>query len=176
MWGKIMIPMYRLWLDDLYGLYGPRCPLSPERPLNLITHSHTDFRDICSLKTAHNMNICRKGKWNDKMNVSFHGLVLTGARPSDDMISANINQYHGELRLRGLINVLTCRLYCRGTIIRYDWIIWNHFCVGVLYDIGLDYLPCLVLPHPLRLWKCVVDKSFAFTYTRSSIHNVAGLQ
>ena len=33
MWGKIMIPMYRLWLHGLYELYGPRCPLSPERPL-----------------------------------------------------------------------------------------------------------------------------------------------
>ena len=39
MWGKIMIPMYRLWLHGLYGLYGPRCPMSPERLLNLITHS-----------------------------------------------------------------------------------------------------------------------------------------
>ena len=28
-----------LWLHGLYGLYGPRCPLSPERPLNLISHS-----------------------------------------------------------------------------------------------------------------------------------------
>ena len=27
MWGKIMIPMYRLWLHGLYGLHGPRCPL-----------------------------------------------------------------------------------------------------------------------------------------------------
>ena len=35
-WGKIMIPMYRLRYN---GLYGPRCPLSPERPLNLITQS-----------------------------------------------------------------------------------------------------------------------------------------
>ena len=32
MWGKIMIPMYKLWLHSWYGLYGPRCPLSPERP------------------------------------------------------------------------------------------------------------------------------------------------
>ena len=39
MWGKITIPMYRLWLHSLYGLYGPRCPLSPEKPLNLITDS-----------------------------------------------------------------------------------------------------------------------------------------
>ena len=39
-YGKIMIPMYRLRLHGLCGLYGPRCPLSPERPLNLITHSH----------------------------------------------------------------------------------------------------------------------------------------
>ena len=27
-WGKIMIPMYRLWLHVLYGIDGPRCPLS----------------------------------------------------------------------------------------------------------------------------------------------------
>ena len=39
MWGKITIQMDRLWLHGLYGLYGPRCLLSPERPLNLITHS-----------------------------------------------------------------------------------------------------------------------------------------
>ena len=37
MWGKILIPMYRLWLHGLYGLYRPRCPLSPKRPINLIS-------------------------------------------------------------------------------------------------------------------------------------------
>ena len=37
------IPM-RLWLHGLYGLYGPRCPLSQKRLLNLIIHSLT-FRD-----------------------------------------------------------------------------------------------------------------------------------
>ena len=47
-WGKIMIPMYRLWLHHLYGLYGPRCLLSPEMPLNLITHfvSWTSWRKL----------------------------------------------------------------------------------------------------------------------------------
>ena len=44
MWGKIMILMYRLRLHGIYGLYGPRCPLSPERPLNLITHSLTFYQ------------------------------------------------------------------------------------------------------------------------------------
>ena len=34
-----MIPMYRLWLQGLYGLHGPRCQLSPKRLLNY--HSHT---------------------------------------------------------------------------------------------------------------------------------------
>ena len=29
--------MYRLWLHGLCGLYGPRCPLSPKRPINLIS-------------------------------------------------------------------------------------------------------------------------------------------
>ena len=45
MWGKIIIPMYRLWLNGLYGLYGPRCPLSSKRPINLI-----------SLSLSHNNN------------------------------------------------------------------------------------------------------------------------
>ena len=38
-WGKIIIPMHRLWLHSLYGLYGPRCPLSPKRLINLISLS-----------------------------------------------------------------------------------------------------------------------------------------
>ena len=44
MWEKIMIPMYRLWLQGVYGLCGPCCPLSPERPFNLITHSVAPHR------------------------------------------------------------------------------------------------------------------------------------
>ena len=39
MWGKIIIPMYRLWLNGLYGLYGPRCPLFSKRLINLISLS-----------------------------------------------------------------------------------------------------------------------------------------
>ena len=38
-WGKIRIPMCRLWLHCLYGLHGPQCPLSQKRLLNLLTHS-----------------------------------------------------------------------------------------------------------------------------------------
>ena len=37
--GKIIIPMYRSWLNGLYGLYGPRCPLFSKRPINLISLS-----------------------------------------------------------------------------------------------------------------------------------------
>ena len=43
MWGKIIIPMYRLWLNSLYGLYGPWCPLSSKRLINLISLSWTVF-------------------------------------------------------------------------------------------------------------------------------------
>ena len=43
MWGKIIIPVYRLWLNGLYGLYGPRCPLSSKRPINLIFLSLTPY-------------------------------------------------------------------------------------------------------------------------------------
>ena len=39
MWGKIIITMYRLWLNGLYGLHGPRCPLFSKRPINLISLS-----------------------------------------------------------------------------------------------------------------------------------------
>ena len=39
MWGKIIIPMYKLWLNGLYGLYGPWCPLFSKRPINLISLS-----------------------------------------------------------------------------------------------------------------------------------------
>ena len=35
-WGKIMIPMYRLWLHSLYGLHGPHCPLSLNHSLTLM--------------------------------------------------------------------------------------------------------------------------------------------
>ena len=37
----MLLPMYRLWLHGLHELNGPRCPLSPERLLNLITLTHT---------------------------------------------------------------------------------------------------------------------------------------
>ena len=30
---------HMLWLNGLYGLYGPRCPLSSKRPINLISLS-----------------------------------------------------------------------------------------------------------------------------------------
>ena len=60
MWGKIIIPMYRLWLNGLYGLYGPRCPLFSKRPINLISlslstptpqHQNTHFRKQPKLNT-----------------------------------------------------------------------------------------------------------------------------
>ena len=38
-----IIPMYWLCLHGLYRLYGPRCPLSPKRPINLISLSPGKF-------------------------------------------------------------------------------------------------------------------------------------
>ena len=44
MWVNIMTSMYSLYLHGcLKGLHGPRCLLSPKRPLNLITHSLTAY-------------------------------------------------------------------------------------------------------------------------------------
>ena len=54
MWGKIMIPMYRLWLHNVYELYGPQCQMSQKGLLNLITHSFT-----WSLTPTHDMDFSR---------------------------------------------------------------------------------------------------------------------
>ena len=48
--GKIVIPMCRLWLHGLHGPHGIRCPLSPKRPLNLITHSLSLYASYISYK------------------------------------------------------------------------------------------------------------------------------
>ena len=55
-----MIPMYRL---QLHGLYGPGCPLSPERPLNSITHSLSgeDDKDIQIFHVSQNKFSMTKG-------------------------------------------------------------------------------------------------------------------
>ena len=61
MWGKIIIPMYRLWLHSLYGLYGPWCPLSPKRLMNLISLSCEYQRMIRGLiwkKVCFLLNVC----------------------------------------------------------------------------------------------------------------------
>ena len=47
MWRKIIISMYRLWLHSLYGLYGPRCPMSPKRPIDLISLCLVFFVRLC---------------------------------------------------------------------------------------------------------------------------------
>ena len=41
--------MVKAWLHGLCGLRGPRCPLSPKRPLNLITHSLEAWIIMCFL-------------------------------------------------------------------------------------------------------------------------------
>ena len=79
MWGKIMIPMYRLWLHSLFGLYGPCCPLSPERPLNLITHSlppgFSCYRLEHWMQTS-SLNIAVYHQWRHLAGESFVRVVL----------------------------------------------------------------------------------------------------
>ena len=60
--------MYRLWLHGLYGLlYGPRCPLSPKRPINLISLSleliHKPLQTLVLLQCYTKSLIYT---WNDK--------------------------------------------------------------------------------------------------------------
>ena len=70
MWGKIMIPMYMLWLHSLYGQYGPRCPPSPERPLDLITHSLTLRCNVFNCK------IPTSWKWCGSDEMDSHSAIL----------------------------------------------------------------------------------------------------
>ena len=66
MWGKIIIPMYRIWLNGLYGLYGPRCPLFSKRPINLISLSlslfvgHTNVRRINGYQWSNHLLGCNE--------------------------------------------------------------------------------------------------------------------
>ena len=60
--------MYRLWLHGLYGLlYGPRCPLSPKRLINLISLSleliHKPLQTLVLLQCYTKSLIYT---WNDK--------------------------------------------------------------------------------------------------------------
>ena len=42
MWGKIMVPMYRLWLHGLYGIHGPQKAVKLNHlPMHSPTHSLT---------------------------------------------------------------------------------------------------------------------------------------
>ena len=72
-----MIPMYRLWLHGLYGLYRPRCPLSPKRLWNLITPLSIQ---ICKCILCGSHRICSPTPWNpccsmlSKLN-SGHGVT-----------------------------------------------------------------------------------------------------
>ena len=59
----LMIPMYRLRSHGLYGLYGPRCPLSPERPLTL-THwgrgTHICVRKLTIISSVNGLSPGRR--------------------------------------------------------------------------------------------------------------------
>ena len=72
MWGKIIIPMCRLWLNGLYGLYGPRCPLSSKRPINLISLSLSLCRHMASISP----NELKDYKQWDYVEITFLWLIL----------------------------------------------------------------------------------------------------
>ena len=67
MWGKITIPMYRLWLNGLYGLYGPRCPLFSKRPINLISLS---LSQSCTKPSNDGLTVCASVSLSISQSVS----------------------------------------------------------------------------------------------------------
>ena len=67
-----MIPMYRLYLSDLYGIYGPRCPLFSKRPLNQITHSLClNLYIICDL-FPDQLWILVRVSWKSRLFIDFN--------------------------------------------------------------------------------------------------------
>ena len=71
MWGKIIIPMYRLWLQDLCGLYGPQCPLSPKRSINLISLSLSVTVTMITHRKAYSWNMSMQEIRNSTVNPSM---------------------------------------------------------------------------------------------------------
>ena len=76
MWGKIIIPMYRLWLNGLYGLYGPRCPLFSKRPINLISLS---LSHLCIKAARQSNSLQRIAKYlnQNTKKIVFNSFILS---------------------------------------------------------------------------------------------------
>ena len=78
--------MYRLWLNGLYGLYGPRCPLFSKRPINLISLSlslsHLTLDTMAAI-LADNIFNCIFLNENDR-NVNQISLKYVPSSPIDN--------------------------------------------------------------------------------------------
>ena len=103
--------MYRLWLNGLYGLYGPRCPLSSKRPINLISLSLTLSHVLVLIKQTivsrpwfiikMSCYQCRKSHCGDKKVVRssylHNGISYTGMMTSLYWISPPETHFRNKL-------------------------------------------------------------------------------
>ena len=126
--GKIMIPMYRLWLHGLYGLYGPRCPLSPDRPLNLITHSLDAALTGVPLTLTLNLNF-------QSQILSWEWDLIDIEQKEQKSIGYNTDNVTSRQRLG--IGLTRCRRCSRLVYFRngkVDWLGMKEMQVG--YNVG----------------------------------------
>ena len=151
MWGKIIIPMYRLWLSGLYGLYGLRCPLSSKRPINLISLSLSLSLDgygtkpkltLCSRirkLSSKNTGIFRYNPLSIKAVIPYillacqnhcHTGVAYG-RHKKSVATASRSRWRHSMRqtssVWGPVFVLYCVLNFVSHRDRYSWRCWTVF-------------------------------------------------
>ena len=172
MWGKTIIPMYRLWLNGLHGLYGPRCPLSPKRPINLISLSLMPW---CLASPGHQQPwywLCRIGRSLFYLRKDFNNLCQINVEEWHKNVNiclfplknfAPKSLIHAWPSLNWLIRIITtsCNAFQFTHFISYNMVHISSFKENSAIDIFLSW--AVFYKTTLR---CLhkIDSSKAFFY------------
>ena len=91
--------MYRLWLSGLYGLYAPRCPLFPKRPINLISLSLSHQSPLDAIISPRSKDSYQRppGKpfWRDSQKSSYkpkQSSSSKGQLSNKDKVEISVNR------------------------------------------------------------------------------------
>ena len=143
------IPMYRLWLNSLYGLYGPRCPLSSKRPMNLISLSLS-------------LSLSPKGQWVNF--VLCFACRISWSHKGDDLRYLNVSivkETEGARRRKRSVHQLSdsALLGARRTRLarqagkRKDLNFSTYSCIhnnGTLHDLHQEIASCKTAVSPVH--------------------------
>ena len=162
MWGKIIIPMYRLWLNGLYGLYGPRCPLFLKRPINLISLSlnmfKTNITRWCNSKQCASLDVFWKSRFAASC-LSFISNWCAWCGNDDLFHQITANSYIYSFFLDLIYEFI--RLFFLSPCILY----WTAFYVHVYF---LFPFRCLDIHLILVPYPCFTQKYMLITFFPSS--------